>query len=161
MRKLAVLTTIPMLTALSLGLSSSQALAGATAAGTTCENVSSSAVLEYQTTAVAVNGAGNIITCPITVDHTLGTTVTFRVWMGDGSTTANWTCNGYIHGAGGVQLAVSPSITSASCAAAPATCMGEASASVATTNPSYIYTVQCVSPGANIGYSSIESVRVY
>lgn len=161
MKKLAALTTVPLLTALSLALSSSQALAGATAAGTTCEKVSGSSVLEYQTTAVAVNGAGTVVTCPITVDHTLGTTVTFRVWMGDGSTSANWTCNGYIHGAGVVQLAVTPNITSSSCAAAPATCMGEAQASVSTTNPSYIYTVQCVSPGANLGYSSIESVRVY
>ena len=160
MKKPTPLTTIAILTALCLGLSSSEALAGATAAGTTCERVSGG-LLEYQNTAVAVNAAGTVVTCPITVDHTLSTTVTFRVWMGDGSNDANWTCNGYIHGAGGAQLAVTPNITSSACGSAPNTCMGEAQATVAAPHPSYIYTVQCVSPGSGVSYSSVESVRVY
>jgi hypothetical protein len=160
MKKVSALTTITMLTALALGLSPGHALAGATAAGTTCERVSGGSP-EYQTTAAALNAPNTVVTCPITVDHTLGTTVTFRVWMGDGNDSGNFRCNGYIHGAGGAQLAVTPNITSASCGAAPNTCMAEAKASVSTPNAGYMYTVQCVSPGSGKSYSSIESVRVY
>lgn len=162
MRKLAQFATITTLIALG-GLTSSDARAGATAAGAICEYVSGDGI-QYGSTAVQVSGVSTVA-CAIPMDHQLGTTVHFRVVMDDNISNGIVKCNGYAYSENGSQLnTVSPDITSSDCDNVSPPCQ-DIDEDTITVNPqaaTNVYVVRCETTATTTSfYSAIESVRAY
>ncbi len=164
MKTLARFKTITILAAVGLGFASSDVHAGATVPGNVCEWVSG-APAPWATTAIQVNGI-SVVTCPIPIDHQLGTTVTFRMGVTESSLvpTDRIVCNGYVYSENGAQLGmVTPNITSAACDAQGGGCKITAQQST-TVNPqsaTNVYVMKCQTPSSTLPYTAIETVRVF
>jgi hypothetical protein len=164
MKTFARILTISILSAVGLGLTSSDLHAGATVPGNVCEWVSGAAT-PWATTAIQVNGV-SVVTCPIPIDHQLGTTVTFRMGVTESSSvpTDRIVCNGYVYSENGSQLGmVTPNITSAACDAQGGGCKITAQQST-TVNPqsaTNVYVMKCQTPLGTLPYSALETVRVF
>jgi len=162
MTKLVQFATITSLAAVGLGLTSSDARAGASAGGAICEYVTGDSI-GYATSAIQINGVSTIV-CAVPVDHQLGTTVKFRVNFTDSLPNNVLTCNGYAYSQDGVQLAVTPDITSSDCNSDPNPGCKDMDEDQLTVNPqsaTNVYVFRCTTPVTGGNYSAIESVRVY
>jgi hypothetical protein len=164
MKTLAPFSVITILAAIGLGLTSSDVHAGATVPGNVCERVSG-ADTPWATTAIQVNGI-SVVTCPIPIDHQLGTTVTFRMGVTESSLVPSdrIVCNGYVYNENGSQLGmVTPNITSAACDAQPGGCKitAQQSTTVSPQSATNVYVMKCQTPTGTLPYSAIETVRVF
>jgi hypothetical protein len=164
MKTLARLAVVTSFCAMGFGLTSGDVHAGATVPGNICEHVSGAAT-PWATTAIQVNGISTV-TCPIPIDHQLGTTVTFRMGVTESSSvpTDRIVCNGYVYNENGSQLGmVTPNITSAACDNQGGGCKITAQQST-TVNPqsaTNVYVMKCNTPNSGLPYSAIETVRVF
>ena len=160
MKNLVRFYAITILTALGLGSIPSDVWAGATAPGNGC-TVLLGGTPNYGTTGLANNtGSTLVVSCPIPMDHALGNTVTFRVYINDRSATEVLSCAGYVHDLNGGQLgSATPNMV---CSNSQTECseLVSASTTVPSQSSSNVYSVQCTIPGSAI-YSGIESVRAF
>jgi hypothetical protein len=155
---------ITSLSAVALGLTSSDLHAGATVPGNVCERVSG-ALTPWASTAIQVNGI-SVVTCPIPIDHQLGTNVTFRMGVTESSVvpTDRIVCNGYVYNENGSQLgSVTPNITSAACDAQGGGCKitAQQSTTINPQSPTNVYVMKCQTPTSTLPYTALETVRVF
>ncbi len=164
MKTFARFATFTTLAAVGLGLTSADVHAGATVPGNICEWVSG-APAPWASTAIQVNGISTV-TCPIPIDHQLGSTVTFRMGVTESSIvpTDRIVCNGYVYNENGSQLgSITPNITSAACDNQQPGCKitAQQSTTVSTQSATNVYVMKCTTPNSGLPYTAIETVRVF
>jgi len=113
MKHLKKLAMIPCIGAVCLTAGAAQS--GASAMGSVCvEHWPRGVGLVYggSTVSSAVYGEGTIVTCPIAIDHDIGTTADFKIVFQDRSQDSNFKCHGEAYDSNGNSKGSTGDVTS-------------------------------------------------
>jgi hypothetical protein len=161
MKKLARFATLTTLTASGLGLTSSD-VRGATAAATTCSPIFGGPASYGYTGLANQTGATMTVSCPIPIDHQLGTTVIFKAFINDKAEFEQVTCVGKVYNWNGTQLGSTTAVMECINQPGQIECfeLRIATTMVSPQSSTNTYTVECSIPGS-VSYSGLESVGAW